>query len=110
MRAALPTILTNHRWWARGAKARRLAHPTPTLRIRFPLIHPLQGLAHQYGAVARGQPVGDEERVDALFVGQEPGRAGPVGAPQAAVEPEGVEDARERIPDVFIRKRLARER
>ena len=44
------------------------------------------------------------------LIGQQGDRPGPVGAPQAAIEAEGVEDAAQRIPDVLVGKRLVAQR
>ena len=66
--------------------------------------------AHQRGPIAVGEPIGDAEGIDPLLVGQQCDSAGPIGAPHAAIEAEGIEDARQRIPDVLVRVRLARER
>ena len=76
---------------------------------RRPVVNPRQAVAHQLGAIAVRQPVGDAERLDPLLVGQQRDRAGPVGAPHAAVEAKGVEDAAERIPDVLVWERLVRQ-
>jgi len=55
-------------------------------------------------------PAGVAERLHTLRVGQQPDRARPVRAPHAAVETERVEDVRERVPDVAMRKGPARKR
>ena len=54
--------------------------------------------------------LGLEEGLDRLLVVDDGERAGPVGAPQAALETPGIEDAGQRIPDVRERIRLARQR
>src|SRR5712671_1969985 len=75
-----------------------------------PVINPLESITHKQGAVAVGQPVGDAKRLDPLLVGQQPDRSGPVSAPHAAIEAKGVEDAKERVPDVVVREGLVRQR
>ena len=81
------------------------------LRLRRrPFVDLARGPTHQLGAVAIRQPVRDAERLNPLFVGQQFDCACPVGAPQAAVEAEGGEDAAERVPDVLIGKRIVRQR
>src|SRR5262249_23298624 len=71
--------------------------------FRGPLVHALQRASHQRALVAVRQAIAVAESVDALLVRQQFHRAGPVGAPHAAIDAEGVEDARERIPDVLVR-------
>src|SRR5882762_6715676 len=78
--------------------------------LRRPLVDALERAAHERALVALRQPIGVAEGIDALLVRQESDRAGPVGAPQAAVDAEGVEDAGERVPDVLEGIGLARER
>src|SRR5581483_12378241 len=75
-----------------------------------PAVNLLQAAAHQLLAIAIREPVGDAKRLHALLVGQQIDGAGPVGTPQAAVERESIEDARQRIPDVLVRKLLMAER
>src|SRR5262245_3223396 len=88
-----------------GAPAVRLA------RARGPpAVDPRERLAHQERSVALGQAIGDAKRLDAVAVGEEVDRARPVGSPEAAIEPEGVEDPPERIPDVAVRERLVGQR
>src|SRR6266496_2539862 len=76
---------------------------------RRPVVDAAQRAAHQLRAVAIGQPVGNAERLDPLFIGQQFDRAGPVGSPHTAVETKGVEDAAERVPDVSVRERFVRQ-
>ena len=78
--------------------------------LRRPVIDPGAGAAHQRCPLAFGQAVGKAEWFDGLFEVDDRKRTGPVGAPQAAVDAPGVEDAGERVPDVregigFLRKR-----
>src|SRR5215469_14777875 len=80
-----------------------------SLHLR-PIVDPHQCLAHQSGAVALRQTIGDPKGVNALLVGQHSDCAGPVGAPHATVEAESVEDPAERIPNIAIGKRLVRQR
>src|SRR5262249_42875660 len=80
------------------------------LQLRLPFVDALKGLAHQLGAIALGEAIGDAERVDAFFIRQQLRGAGPVGAPQAALEAEAIEDATQRLPNVFVRERLVRKR
>src|SRR4051794_13781498 len=49
----------------------------------LPLVDAGRRTAHQGGAVAVREAVGDAERLDALLVGQERGRPRPVSAPEA---------------------------
>src|SRR4051794_1695827 len=60
-------------------------------------VDPTRGAAHQLGAIAIGQPVGDAERVDAFCIGQQFYRARPVCAPQASIQSGRIEDAAERV-------------
>src|SRR5262245_50717481 len=80
------------------------------LWLRLPFVDALQSLAHQLGPIALGEAIGDAERVDALFIRQQLRGAGPVGAPQAALEAEAIEDATQRLPNILVRKRLVRKR
>jgi hypothetical protein len=72
--------------------------PWPDLRRRQ-AVNAACRAAHQLSAVAIGQPVGNAERLDPLFVGQQLDRACPVGAPHAAVEAKGF---LERIPNTSV--------
>src|SRR5215210_5716108 len=80
--------------WARrhGGPNKQTCRSGPPGR---PVVDACQRAAHQDSAVAVREAVGDAERLDALLVGQERHRPGPVRAPQAAIQPEGVEDAPE---------------
>ena len=66
------------------------------------MVDPRQRLAHERRLVTVGQAIGDAKRLDPLLIRHYLDRAGPVGAPQAAVEAERVEDAPERIPQVIV--------
>src|ERR1700691_4213176 len=77
---------------------------------RRPVVDAAERVAHQPGAVGTGKTGRDAEGVDALFISEEGDGAGPVGAPEAAVEAESVEDAAERVPDVGVGKLLVRQR
>ena len=72
------------------------------ITARRPVVHQCQRAAHQRGAVGVGQAVGDPERLHALLVGEEADGAGPVAAPESAVEAVGFEDVAQRLPDVGI--------
>src|SRR5947199_217048 len=50
--------------------------------------------------LAVAQPVGLQERFDGLLVVDDGERAGPVRAPQTAIETPGIEHAGQRVPDV----------
>ena len=76
---------------------------------RRPAINPLESFTHNCGSVAVREAVGNPKRFDPLLVGQHSDRAGPIGAPHAVAEAEGIEDAAERIPDVVIRERSVRQ-
>src|SRR5215831_8872392 len=69
--------------------------------LRRPAISLGAGTAHQRRALALAQAVGETEGFDGLFVIDDRECAGPVGAPQAAVEAPGVEHTGERVPDVW---------
>src|SRR5215467_3594312 len=103
------------------ADARPMPEPAPvitaTLPIRrficsppLPLVDLLQRSSHERCLIALGQAFGLAERRDALFVGQHADRAGPVGAPHAAIEPERIDDPQHRLPDIVVGERLARHR
>ena len=59
---------------------------------RLPVVNPLQGASHESRALIIAQSVREAERRHGLLVGQQVDRARPVGAPQAAVETECVEN------------------
>src|SRR4029434_3082821 len=59
------------------------------------------GSAHQHRALTLAQAVSETEGLDGLFGANDRECAGPVGAPQAAVEAPGVEHTGERVPDVW---------
>ena len=71
-------------------------------RRPVPVIDPLKSIAHERRPLTVGQSIGDAKRLDPLLVTQHSDGPGPVGAPHAAIEAESVEDATERIPDVFV--------
>src|SRR5690242_19030761 len=83
--------------------ARRPAGGRPSIRFRA-------GPTHEHRALAVAQAVGLEEGLRGLLVVEDPACARPVGAPQAAIETPRVEHARERVPDIRVRIRLAGER
>ena len=56
-----------------------------------------------------GPLAGIAEGLDALLIRQQPNRSGPVGAPQTAIEAKRIEDAAERIPQVFVGEWLVRQ-
>src|SRR5450759_3822736 len=68
--------------------------------LRRPAIGLGAGTAHEHRAFTVAQAVGLAEGLDGLFVVDDREGAGPVGAPQAALETPGVEYAGERVPDV----------
>src|SRR5450759_2093124 len=67
---------------------------------RRPAIGLGAGTAHQHRPFTIAQTVGLAEGLDGLFEVDDREGAGPVGAPQTAVETPGVEHACERVPDV----------
>src|SRR5437879_2362380 len=78
--------------------------------LRRPAIRLGAGAAHQHRPFAVAQAGGLAEGLDGLLVVDDRESAGPVGAPQAALEAPGVEQAAERIPDVREGIRLLRQR
>ena len=66
------------------------------------MVHPRQRSPHQRRAVGVGEAVGYAEGLYALLVGQQADGPRPVGAPEAAVEAVGVEDAAQGLPDVGV--------
>ena len=68
--------------------------------LRRPAISLGAGAAHQHGPLPVAQTTSFEERLDGLLVVDDCERAGPVRAPQAAVETPGIEHAGQRLPDV----------
>src|SRR5450759_3098573 len=68
--------------------------------LRRPAIGLGAGTAHQHRPFTVAQAAGLAEGLDGLFVVADREGAGPVGAPQAALETPGVEHAVERVPDV----------
>src|SRR6516165_5043037 len=68
------------------------------------------GAAHQHRSLGVAEAVSLQEGLDALLVVDDRKRARPVRAPQAALEPPGVEYAGQRVPDVRERIRLLRQR
>jgi hypothetical protein len=69
--------------------------------LRRPAVSLGAGIAHQHRTLALAQAVGETEGLDGLFVVDDREGAGPVGAPQAAVEAPGIEHTGERVPDVW---------
>src|SRR5262245_1458154 len=69
--------------------------------LRRPAVSLGAGTAHQHRALTLAQAAGETEGLDGLFVVDDREGAGPVGAPQAAVEAPGVEHTGERVPDVW---------
>src|SRR6516162_8439400 len=80
-----------------------------SLRLR-PIVDPHQCLAHQSGAIALRQAIGDAKSVNALLVGQHSDCTGPVGAPHATVKAKSVKDPAEWIPDIAVGIGLVRQR
>jgi hypothetical protein len=66
--------------------------------------------AHQHRSLTVAQAVYLEEGLDRLLVVDDGVGAGPVRAPQAALETPGIEHAGERIPDIGERIRLPGQR
>src|SRR4029434_2606934 len=66
--------------------------------LRRPAVCLGAGSAHQHRALTLAQAVSETEGLDGLFVVDDRECAGPVGAPQAAVEAPGVEHTRARLP------------
>jgi hypothetical protein len=93
---------------ARRASSSDVAYSAGLRRGR-PVVDPRERVAHQAGAVAVRETVANPERLDALLIGQQRDGPGPICAPEAAIQPERVEDAPERIPDVPIRERIMRQ-
>src|SRR5262249_7007285 len=58
--------------------------------------------AHQHRPLAVAQALGLDEGPDGVLVVDHGERTRPVRTPQAALETPGIEDARQRIPDVRI--------
>src|SRR5688572_5460258 len=92
-----------------GHDGRALCARPSLLRWR-PLVYFRQAAAHQLCLVTVRQTIGHAERIDGWLVVDDGLRARPVGAPHAAVEAEGVEHARQRIPDILVREWLVRQR
>src|SRR6516165_8865931 len=68
------------------------------------------GAAHQHRSLGVAEAVSLQEGLDALLVVDDRKRARPVRAPQATLEPPGVEYAGQRVPNVGERIRLRRQR
>src|SRR5262245_66530065 len=84
-------------------------HPSSALLGR-PAVRLGARTSHQHRPLAVTQTLGLEERFGGLLVVDDRKGAGPVGAPQAALETPGIEDARKRVPDVVEGIRLLRQR
>src|SRR5262249_48992199 len=69
--------------------------------LRRPAVSLGAGTAHQHRALTLAQAAGETEGLDGLFVVDDRECAGPVGAPQAAVEAPGIKHTGERVPDVW---------
>src|SRR5262249_59805993 len=83
---------------------RRYTSPIMTLAfLRRPAVSLGAGTAHQHRALTLAQAAGETEGLDGLFVVDDREGAGPVGAPQAAVEAPGAEHTGERVPHVWER-------
>src|SRR5580658_5479687 len=67
-----------------------------------PSIDPLQRSSHEHRLVILRQPIRDPESLDPFPVGEERHGARPVRSPYAAIEAIGIDDARDRVPDVPI--------
>src|SRR5215207_6087909 len=102
------------------ADARPMPEPAPVITATLPsrrficpsLALPLVDLSyrssHEHRLVALGQALAIAERCHGLLIGQHADRAGPVGAPHAAIQPERIDDAQHRLPDVVVGERLVR--
>src|SRR5205823_7855174 len=91
-------------------KLRAVIARSTSSSLRRPPIRLGAGAAHQHRPFSVSQAVGLAEGLDGLLVVDDRESAGPVGAPQAALEAPGVEQTRERIPDVREGIRLLRQR
>src|SRR5262245_36675293 len=91
-------------WLRRGEIASKTpisARPVHELTfLRRPAVGFGASAAHQHRPLTGAQAVGLEEGLDALLVVDDCERARPVRTPQAAIETPGIEDARERVPDI----------
>src|SRR5262245_16805046 len=72
----------------------------PLALLRRPAIGLGAGSAHQQRPFTVAQALRLAEGLDGLLVVDDGERTGPVGAPQAALEPPGLEHAGQRVPDV----------
>src|SRR5437588_340828 len=68
--------------------------------LRRPTVGLAAGAAHQHRPLGVAEAIGFQKRLDRLLVIDDGERAGPVGAPQAAIETPGIEDAGKRVPNV----------
>jgi hypothetical protein len=86
-------------WWGiLDQRAYAAANPS---RWRWsPFVDACQCLTHEHGLVAVGETIRDPKRLDPVPIRHHFDGAGPVGAPQTALQAEGVEDTRQRIPQV----------
>lgn len=74
--------------------------------VRRPAVNLREGHAHEGGALCLRELVRDPECLNPLRVGQQAHSPGPVGAPQAAIEAERLEDLAQWLPNVWVRKGL----
>ena len=65
-----------------------------------------EGPAHERGALRVRERVRDPKRLNSLFVVQQLNRPRPVGAPQATVQAERLENLAHWLPDVRVWERL----
>src|SRR3954452_2911465 len=84
-------------------------HLIARLPLRLPPIRLGARAAHQHGALRIREPLRLQKRLHALLVIHDRSRARPVRAPETALETPGIEDARQRIPDVVVGIGLLRE-
>src|SRR3984893_13300558 len=76
----------------------------------YPYDHARAPSSHERRLVTLGQALGVAERRDALLVCQHADRPCPVGAPHAALQPERIDDAQYRLPNIVVGERLVRHR
>src|SRR5689334_13485140 len=77
--------------------------------LRRPAVGLGGGAAHQHRPLAVAQTVGLEKRLGRLLVIDHGEGPRPIGAPQAALDSPGIEDALQRVPDIVVGKRLLRQ-
>src|SRR5262249_51872778 len=81
---------------------------TETPLFRRPAISLGAGPAHQHCPVSVAQAISPKEGLDGLLVVDDCERAGPVRAPQAAIETPGIEHAGKRVPNILEGIRFGR--